>query len=54
MNIQTMTDIELKASGYDQLALIEHYQANLRTINQELAKRNEPVEEVTPKDVEKK
>lgn len=40
-----MTDTELKALAYDQLALIERSQANIRLINQELSER------ATPKDV---
>ncbi len=33
---------ELKAIAYDQMALIEQCQTNLRSINQELGKRLQP------------
>jgi hypothetical protein len=39
VNISQVNTIELKALAYDQMAQIEMAQANLRTINQELARR---------------
>lgn len=36
-NINELNETELKAVAYDQLALIEQSQNNLRTINQRLA-----------------
>lgn len=40
MNIKEMTVEALKALGYDQMALIESAQINLKLINQELIDRN--------------
>lgn len=40
--LENATEIELKAMAYDQLALIEQAQANLRAINEELRKRQQP------------
>lgn len=39
MDIQKVTTIELKASFYDQLALKERCEANMKIINEELASR---------------
>jgi len=39
MNIQELSEIELKALAYDALANIEFYQGNLRALNGELARR---------------
>lgn len=46
--IKDFTDTELKAFAYDNLATIEQSQANLKTINEELARRakEQPVAEV--------
>ena len=38
-NLQTLSDIELKALAYDHLAQLQQLQNNLNLINQELAKR---------------
>lgn len=40
---------QLKAFAYDQLVDIERAQANLKIINEELAKRSKPQEEEKPK-----
>ena len=39
MNIKEMSLEALKALAYDQLALLEQTQANLRLINQEIAEK---------------
>jgi len=39
MDITKMTEIELKALGYDQVKLLQATQNNLAMIEQELAKR---------------
>lgn len=38
-NLQTLSDIELKALAYDHLVQLQQAQNNLNIINQELAKR---------------
>lgn len=38
MDISKLTEIELKALAYDQLALLEQTQANIRAINKQIAK----------------
>ena len=42
MDITKMSDTELKALAYDQSALIERSQMNIRAINVELNNRNQP------------
>ena len=37
--LSEMTDIELKAAGYDYMAQIEYCQKNLESVNRELLKR---------------
>ena len=49
MDISKLSETEIKATCYDQLALIEQAQANLRALNAELVKRQEK-----PKEEEKK
>jgi hypothetical protein len=39
IDLSQVTDIQLKAFAYDEMGKIEASQANLRVINQELAKR---------------
>lgn len=39
MNLNEQTVEQLKALGYDQMAILEQTQANLRAIQQELSKR---------------
>lgn len=46
--LSELTLIELKALAYDQIQNIEIAQNNLRFINQEIEKRNQPQEEVEP------
>ena len=48
MDITQMSDTDLKALAYDQMAQIELSQANLRAINGELEKRRQPAEEAKP------
>jgi hypothetical protein len=48
MDITKMSDTELKALAYDQMAQIQLSQGNLQVINTELAKRNQPAEEAKP------
>lgn len=38
--VSQLSDIQLKALAYDELAKLELAQANIRAINQELANRN--------------
>lgn len=40
MDLTKLSDIELKALGFDQLSLLNQTQQNLALINQELAGRN--------------
>jgi len=40
-NITEYSIIELKSIAYDQIVLIEQSQTNLKTINQELQRRNQ-------------
>lgn len=46
MTIDQATTEQLKAAAYDELARIEQSKANLQVINAEIAKRNQPMEEV--------
>jgi hypothetical protein len=39
INLSQVSDIQLKAFGYDELVKIEMAQANMRLINQEIATR---------------
>lgn len=39
MNIQTMSEMELKALGYEFISQLEVLQNNLRAVNQELKNR---------------
>ena len=48
MDITKLTVVELKALAYDELAKMEVAQNNLKTINQELAKRSQPAVEEKP------
>ena len=51
-NLQTMSDIELKALAYDHLAQLQQTQNNLNMINQELARRAQqppPLSQVIPR-----
>jgi len=57
MDLSTRSIVELKAMGYDQLAIMENAQKNLGAINQELASRRvmadkEPGETTPEKDEE--
>ena len=45
MDITTLTDNEIKALAYDQMALIEQAQRNLQACNQELARREQQPKE---------
>jgi hypothetical protein len=50
MELNTATVVELKAAAYDELARIEQAQHNIKVINEELYKRNQP--KVEEKEVE--
>jgi hypothetical protein len=39
VNLSQLSDVQLKALAYDELAKVEIAQSNLRVINQELANR---------------
>ena len=41
MDITTMTEEQLKSFGYDQIALIDQCQFNLKAISDELKKRKQ-------------
>lgn len=43
INLGQLSDIELKALSYDELAKIEQAQLNIRIIREELIKRQQPV-----------
>lgn len=43
MNIQEMTTEAIKALAYDQFIIIETAQNNLKLLNQELNRRNQPI-----------
>lgn len=53
MDITTMSAVELKALAYDQIAIKESAEYNLRKINEEISKRNVPIEEASFGDGEK-
>ena len=44
MDLTKLSEVELKALGFDQLALLQQTQQNLAMINQELATRTKPKE----------
>lgn len=46
MDITIATETELKAAAYDQIALMEHAQQNIKLINEELAKRKQQAREI--------
>lgn len=48
--IETISTQELKAMAYDCLAIIEEYQRQLKTINVEIARRNQADLQVQPAD----
>ena len=52
--IKELTDTELKAIAFDNLASIEQAQANIKAINQELQARREEIQTSTPKQEKKK
>ena len=39
INLKSLSDVEIKAMAYDELARLEMCQSNLRILNQELASR---------------
>lgn len=39
VNLSQLSDVQIKALAYDELAKVEFAQANLRALNQELANR---------------
>lgn len=52
MDITALSQTELKALAYDQLATIETAQKNLQAINQQLQKLGQATEDVTEEVVE--
>jgi hypothetical protein len=42
IDIKTLSDIEVKAMGYEQIVMLEGCQNNLKLISQELQSRNMP------------
>ena len=42
LDVTTLSIAELKVLAYDQIAAFEGAQANLRIINEEIARRNQP------------
>lgn len=52
--LKDMSEIEIKALSYDQIAQIEQCKDNLKVLNQELVNRAKVVPEVTPEVIKEK